>query len=503
MIGILLGVAVVAGAVFGAAGVAAVALACLAGLQAGWLRPVSGVLLLAACLAGFARTEGQATALEPPSWAGRVHAFYATVANSPASDESHLHFITDLRPASRSVSGSARACVTAPILPNVGRGDRLYFTGDIVTVQDASPSFAAFLERSGCSLAITTYGVQPLSRGSGVFAMLDRLRQRMSARMRLAIPGDAGALASGLATGDDSALSKSARNAFYLTGASHITAVSGSNLALFMGFFAAAGAAAGWLRRLAWQLLTLGAIWTYIVLIGLNPPAFRAGMVATFAIAAIRTGRKPDLMTIGALVAAAEILIRPEDARTLSFRLSTAAAFGLLLALGGGYPSSIRQWIWKAAASSGAANLATAPVLLATVGLPFPARAIVANLAIAPVVDALFPLSLLVSLAGALDGSLALALAPPVEGMSRACLAIIDWCARLPGPTLPPDALAVNQWAWAALVIGSFCLVSAELRGGILRLNRRWLSVSSSSMRAVAAMLAAAAAGALFAWLTR
>jgi len=264
MIGILIGLAVLAGAAFGPAGIAIIAIFGLTGLQLGWLRPLPAILLVIVAAAGFARANGASTRPVIPSWTGTPHAFYATVSNSPASDGSARRFIAEVKPASRAATETAIACVSAPVAPRVARGDRLYFVADVRTEAQATPSFAAFMHRSGCSIAMTTYAIELLAPGSGLFPWLDRIRERMSERVQRAIPGDAGALVSGLATGDDAALSSGARNAFFGTGTSHVTAVSGSNLALFIAVFAMAGAAAGWLRTLVWQLATVSIIWLYV-----------------------------------------------------------------------------------------------------------------------------------------------------------------------------------------------------------------------------------------------
>lgn len=495
MIGILLGVAFLAGAAFGPASIAIASVAGLAGIQLGWLRPIPGLVLVLAALGGFLRVQGASVGLESPSWAGDYHAYYIDVLSSPASDGQFQRFIATAKPASRAVTGTATVCVSAPDLPKIGRGDNAYVVGDGKSTAQVSPSFASYLERNGCSLSLTAYDLTILDRGAGFASTLDRLRQRMSEAVQRAVPGDAGALISGLATGDDAALSDPVRAAFYATGTSHVTAVSGSNLALFIGFFAVAGAAAGWLRRFAWQLATVTAIWTYVVLIGMGAPAFRSALVATLAIVGLRLGRKPDMLTLGVLVAAIEVVIRPQDFYLLSFRLSTAASIGLLLALGTRYPTTLWGWIWKASASSAAANLATAPFLLASVGLPFPLRSILTNLLIAPIIDVLFPLSVALSILGAISVSLAQTVAPPIELLSRLCLWIVQAASRAPGGALQPGAIPLAAWSFALLVVSAFCMFSGECRGGAARLGRRLLLVAPAARLFAAAVVVGGAVG--------
>jgi competence protein ComEC len=257
------------------------------------------------------------------------------------------------------------------------------------------------------------------------------------------------------------------------------------------------------MRRLAWQLATLTVVWAYVVMIGAGAPAFRAGLVTTLAIVALRVGRKPDFLTIALIVAAVQVLIRPQDAGSLSYRLSTAAALGLLLVLGPDRPSSAPRWVWRTVVATLAANLATAPVVLAEFGLQYPLRSVIANVAIAPLIDLLFPLSMVTALAGAVWAPAAEPLSPLVETLSRACLGIVRLCARISGPTVRTETVMVGDWVWLALIVALFCVASREVRGGIARLARQWGTLAPADGFGAIALLAFAGAGALVAWLSR
>lgn len=503
MTGILIGAAMLTGAILGVGGVAGIAILGLTGLNLGWLKPMTLLLISLAALAGFLRVGRQASDVHPPDWAIEPHAFHATISSSPFGDGQHMRFIATVMPASRSNSERATACVSAPAAPALHRGDRIYVTGNVQFIDAVSPAFADYMKRLGCSVAISANEARVLERGHGPLAWLDTLRQRITRGIQHAAPGDAGALISGLATGDDAALSKPARDAFYATGTSHITAVSGSNLALFVGFFASAGAAAGWLRRLAWQVMTISTLWLYVMLIGMGAPAFRSAIVATLAIIAVRFGRKPDLLTLAALTSAAQIMLRPADVGSLSFRLSTAAAFGLLIALGDSMPRSAWGKARKLVATSCAANLATAPILLASVGLPFPVRSIVANVAIAPIIDVLFPMSVVVSIAGAANVGIGVALAAAPELLARSVLAIVEWSARLPGPTLTTNGLPSSPWFWTLVLVVAFTLLSRETRGGAARMVRRWKATDAAATRAAVLVAMAGLVGAMVGWFSR
>ena len=90
------------------------------------------------------------------------------------------------------------------------------------------------------------------------------------------VPGDKGALLSGLVTGRDDALSDERKEAFRNTGTSHITAISGSNLALLVTIATLSGRFLGLRRRRSWQIGLIVALWGYALLTGFNLPVGRA-----------------------------------------------------------------------------------------------------------------------------------------------------------------------------------------------------------------------------------
>ena len=89
------------------------------------------------------------------------------------------------------------------------------------------------------------------------------LRTRLGTVLRRSAPGDAGVLLSGLVTGDDDGFSPERKNAFIRTGTTHLTAVSGSNLALVAGILATVGSATIGRHRASWQFVTILGIWAY------------------------------------------------------------------------------------------------------------------------------------------------------------------------------------------------------------------------------------------------
>src|SRR5262249_6191078 len=151
-------------------------------------------------------------------------------------------------------------------------------------------------------------------------------------------------------------------------GTTHITAVSGSNIAIVLVAAIALGGRLGVHRRLFWQAVTAGGVWGYALLVGLEPPAFRAAIVATGVVFSVSFGRRADLVTLTTLAAAFQLLWRPSDYWTLSFRLSFVSALALALVLRGLDSTGFWNAVRIAILATTAAQVATTPVLIASFG---------------------------------------------------------------------------------------------------------------------------------------
>jgi ComEC/Rec2-related protein len=218
---------------------------------------------------------------------------------------------------------------------------------------------------------------------------LERLRRsfRETARDRVLerVPGSNGSLALGLVIGDDSGLTESERDNLRFSGLSHITAVSGSNVALVIG------AVAFLLRALNrtnwfWLALQLAAVSFYVWIVGLDPPIVRAAIMGSLALLALQIGRPAHLYTLLALAGAAMCLLDPQALTSLGFQLSFLSMVGLALAgdIIARFQGNRRTVVAALLSPTGAALL-TAPLLAARFGT-FSPGTIPANIAVAPLI---------------------------------------------------------------------------------------------------------------------
>ncbi len=170
-----------------------------------------------------------------------------------------------------------------------------------------------------------------LLRGPGALvAGTTRVREGLATVAAEALPAGAAGLATGLVTGDTSLLPASDDEAMRATGLTHLTAVSGSNVALVVaGAWLVAGAAglgARGRRRLAVVVVLVFALLTRA-----DPSVLRASAMALVVLLAQARGRRvrPLHALSGAVLLL--VLLDPLLARRLGMLLSAAATLGVLV----------------------------------------------------------------------------------------------------------------------------------------------------------------------------
>jgi ComEC/Rec2-related protein len=473
--GIAIGAACVAGFAFGPTALAAVAFAAVALRIRGNVTTVWTFVVVVAGLAGFLRSVPAPDAASQP-WSNDAEAVRGVVVSGPLSTGRGQRFnlsVREYRADSEWLGADAVICIYASELPEVRRGDRVHQVVTIERLEDLPEDVAEAFAARGCSATATAWRTTVIERGGGWQHELDGLRRSMAGRLQAAAPGDEGALMAGLVTGDDGALSDGARNAFIGTGTTHITAVSGSNIAIVLVSAIALGGRLGVHRRLLWQAATSGGVWFYALLVGLEPPAFRAAIVATGVVFAAAFGRRADLVTLTTLAAAIQLLWRPSDYWTLSFRLSFVSALALALVLRGMDSIGVWHTLRAAFVATAAAQIATTPVLISSFGRVSP-LSLPTNLVIVPFVGMAFPLAFISSLVGFIFESLGDAIAVPGSLSAGAILRVVRAVGGSEGAQLTvsqPGALtnAVAVVASASTV----ALFSVDCRRAIQRTWRQ------------------------------
>lgn len=161
--------------------------------------------------------------------------------------------------------------------------------------------------------------------GSAVARASNRVRASIE-RAAAFVPEPHGALYRGLVIGDDREQPHDMIDRFRASGLSHLTAVSGQNVAFVLAAF---GPLLVRVRPWPRWLLTVGVIAWFVVITRFEPSILRAGVMAGLAATAYLTGRERSTVRILALTVTGLLLIDPLLAWSVGFWLSVGATGGV------------------------------------------------------------------------------------------------------------------------------------------------------------------------------
>src|SRR5215216_965436 len=461
MTGIVAGTAALIGVAFGWWGAAIVALLAVFALALGSSRPrwtVCAVAMVAVVLGAW-----RAETLSPPAeLSGLVlHAPSAVVVTAPVLTGQRQYFTIESAvgdwPADDGLS--ARVCVIAEPIPVVQLGDTVQLKGKIDVATDLSQASRSAISTRDCAASLFATSLRVTDSASSMQRALADLRTRLGSMLRRSAPGDAGVLLSGLVTGDDDGFSPGRKDAFIRTGTTHLTAVSGANLALVAGILATVGTATLGRHRVPWQLVTITGIWGYALISGTYPPSIRAAIVATAAVMAFRVGRRPDYVTLILLAAGVMVVLEPRQIESLGFRLSVVSSLALVLVLTGLVAKDRASRLGVVLTATVAAQLATLPVLLPTFGT-VSLTSVPANIVAVPLVAIAMPLAAVAAMVGLIWLPLGEAVAAPAALAATALIHVIDVLGAREAyvsvgvPPLPATAAIAVTVAILLLLIG-------------------------------------------------
>jgi competence protein ComEC len=356
--------------------------------------------------------------------------------------------------------------VTTDPIPVVRLGDTIRLQGTMEVATDLSREFHAAISTRGCVASLSATSLSVIGSSPSLLRTFADLRMRLGYVLRRSAPGDAGVLLSGLVTGDDGGFSPERRNAFVRTGTTHLTAVSGSNLALLAGILATIGSATIGRHRLPWQLVTIVGIWAYALISGAYPPSVRAAIVVTAAVIALRVGRRPDFVTLILLAAGAMVVLDSRQIESLGFQLSVAASLALAFVLTGLMARFQPSRLAVVLTATVAAQLATLPVLLPTFGA-ISLTSLPANMIAVPLAAIAMPLAALAAIAGLVWLPLGEAIAAPAVLVATALIAAVDVLGAPQayinvGVPPPPAAVAI-----AVVVLGLLTVIAGNTIRGL------------------------------------
>ncbi|MGH9168488.1 MAG: ComEC/Rec2 family competence protein, partial [Acidimicrobiia bacterium] len=412
-----------------------VALVLLVGRRGGIL--ALAALLTAGSLSGAWSAARERDTLQAAAPQGLVE-LMGRAADDLRPSRSGLWFL--LRPAHKKEGAGWVGWPGPALLVNVGeKTPPLLSAGDLVRVlgrAEAKPGQARGDPYAGRVRAHEVEVVDPAS--DPLFATGNWLRDRITVGLAAAHRGPPGALVAGFLIGDVRALPEADLEAMRRAGLSHFVAVSGSNVALFLGALWLALGPVGMGRRRV--LVGIIALAIFVVVTRWEPSVLRAAGVAGLLLAGRGLGIPLDAWTALGAAVAGLILVSGELVGDVGFQLSVAATTGVL-AGAGLFPGARPRWAATLLGATVSAQGAVAPLLLVHFGT-VPLLAPLANLLAGP----------LVALSTALGGvGLLLGIGPLVEAAVAGAglvLEIARWAA--PWPQL--------EWTGMAAAAGALAL---------------------------------------------
>ena len=327
-------------------------------------------------------------------------------------------------------------------------------------VREARPGFAA-------SLVAT----QPPTLLSDDPAAGDKVRDRLS-RALAAEPADRRALVSGMALGDDADMAQGTSQLMKDAGLSHLTAVSGANMAIVAGAFALALRAFGASARIV-GIVGGVAICGYVLVVGPEPSVLRAGVMAAVALVAaiLGVGSAAASLSTSVLVL---LSLDPVLALSRGFALSCAATLGLIVVAGPGhlvarafaarlplFTRPIVIGVVGLVSATTAAQVATTPLLVAF-GLGVSTVSLAANVVAAPFVPIVTIFGLGIAAVAMVSVAAAAVIAPAAAIPAAAILHVAQFSTESAGARVvaTPTPIVVAT----AVVVAAMLLYSARRR---------------------------------------
>ena len=347
----------------------------------------------------------------------------------------------------------------------VGVGDRVRFGGELERPEVGEDGFdyGRYLLTKRVSAILYAGGVWPVDDERGAIGQMHRatdlalghgLRPREASVVR------------GMVLGDPSRIPEELEEAFRRSGVMHVLAISGQHVAVLAAMIYLV------LRLLAVPTLfrnptVLVLVWLYIVVAGAPPSAIRAGVVATFVLAAPIIGRQISPLHFMTTMLAAVLSWNPLLVYNPGFQLSVAAVFGILL-LRKPLQALAKRTIFRPAkkppelisnllAVSLAAQIATTPIIATSFG-EVSAVGLLTNLVAVPLSGPVLTLGLVGILAGSVSVSLAYVvntsngfLITILAGVAETGSALPGAAMATPGASLPLVGLFYLGCAYAAV----------------------------------------------------
>jgi competence protein ComEC len=257
---------------------------------------------------------------------------------------------------------------------SIGVGDRVRVDGEISRPQFGEDGFdySRYLATKRISALVEATSVSPVGEERG---WIGQVHRRTDVALGYGLRPREAAVVRGMVLGDRSLMPEELEKSFQRSGITHVLAISGQHVVILAAVIYLAIRIFGLPPTLR-AGVTMGLMWVYILIAGAPPSAIRAGVVATFVLAAPLLGRQVSPLHFMTTMLALVLAYNPQLVYSTGFQLSVAAVFGILL-LTRPLKSLVERTLFRPLKSpptqlsnlisvSLAAQLATSPIVAAT-----------------------------------------------------------------------------------------------------------------------------------------
>ena len=168
-----------------------------------------------------------------------------------------------------------------------------------------------------------------VSEPTGLLALTAAIRRGLAVAAD-GLPADGGTIIPGMVVGDTSKQPIASRQEFIATGLSHLTAVSGSNVAVVTGTVVVACAALG-LRKRARFVAAALALLGFVLVVGPEPSVLRAAIMGSVGLVAVVTSKWSDILAALSVATIVLCVAAPGVVTGYAFALSVAATAGIVV----------------------------------------------------------------------------------------------------------------------------------------------------------------------------
>lgn len=313
--------------------------------------------------------------------------------------------------------------------------------------------------RPGVNPFVLNGRVEVIGPPEGLAAFAHHVRSTFTGAVEAKVGPASQGLIPGMVLGDVNLQSAAEQQMYIDTGLSHLSAVSGANIAIVSTFAAVAAAAAG--AGLRGKIAASAvALLVYAALVGPEPSVLRASVSGLVGLVAVLSSRQAEPIHALCLSVIGLVLVDSDLAVHYGFALSVAATAGIV---------ALFPLLYRALAATGwpdilvralvvavAADVATVPIVALMAG-KVSLVAVGANVLVAPVVGPVTVLGLIAAVASLLPGGLEVPVLWCVEPMAWWVHTVAKIGAGLPSATVsatPLAALVAYGWIIAGFLAG-------------------------------------------------